>query len=56
MALSLFASHVCREKAMEGDCPVCSERLFDSSQPIKELPCGHLMHRCAVCKVRSVVY
>eukprot|EP00798_Chlamydomonas_sp_ICE-L_P000659 gene659-2094_t len=44
MSLSLFSSHTCREKAMEGNCPVCSEYLFDSSHPIKELPCGHFMH------------
>lgn len=35
MSLSLFNSHACREKALEGDCPVCSEYLFDSAQPIK---------------------
>jgi zinc finger-like protein len=29
---------------MESNCPVCHEYLFDSSQPIKELPCGHFMH------------
>ena len=23
---------------------MCSECLFDSLQPVKELPCGHLMH------------
>jgi zinc finger-like protein len=44
MSLSLFNSHTCRERAMEGNCPVCHEYLFDSSTPIKELPCGHFMH------------
>ncbi|GAX84312.1 hypothetical protein CEUSTIGMA_g11734.t1 [Chlamydomonas eustigma] len=44
MSLSLFKAHVCRSKAMEADCPVCSECLFDSVHPVKELPCGHLMH------------
>ncbi|KAG2445115.1 hypothetical protein HYH02_008982 [Chlamydomonas schloesseri] len=44
MSLSLFSSHKCREKCIEGNCPVCHESLFDSSQPIKELPCGHFMH------------
>ncbi|KXZ51428.1 hypothetical protein GPECTOR_12g390 [Gonium pectorale] len=44
MSLSLFSSHKCREKCIEGNCPVCHEALFDSSQPIKELPCGHFMH------------
>ncbi|GIL78726.1 hypothetical protein Vretimale_373 [Volvox reticuliferus] len=44
MSLTLFSSHKCREKCIEGNCPVCHEALFDSSQPIKELPCGHFMH------------
>lgn len=44
MSLSLFNSHTCRERAMEGNCPVCHEYLFDSSTPIKELPCGHFLH------------
>eukprot|EP00955_Chlamydomonas_euryale_P029253 308349-Chlamydomonas_euryale.AAC.2 len=35
MSLSVFNTHTCREKALEGDCPVCSEYLFDSAQPIK---------------------
>uniref|UniRef100_A0A7S3R8J5 Uncharacterized protein n=2 Tax=Dunaliella tertiolecta TaxID=3047 RepID=A0A7S3R8J5_DUNTE len=47
MSLSLFKVHNCREKAMESNCPVCSEFLFDSADSIKELPCGHFMHtRC----------
>ncbi|KAL6750442.1 zinc-ribbon-domain-containing protein [Haematococcus lacustris] len=44
MSLSMFKKHVCRERAMESNCPVCSEYLFDSADPIKELPCGHLLH------------
>jgi hypothetical protein len=35
MSLSLFKSHRCREKAMESNCPVCSEFLFDSADSIK---------------------
>ncbi len=35
MSLSLFSTHKCREKCIEGNCPVCHEALFDSSQPIK---------------------
>ncbi|GBF95645.1 hypothetical protein Rsub_08627 [Raphidocelis subcapitata] len=44
MSLSLFNQHTCRERAMEGNCPVCHEYLFDSHAPIKELPCGHFLH------------
>lgn len=36
--------HVCVEKAMESDCPVCFQYLFTSTSPVKYLVCGHLMH------------
>jgi zinc finger-like protein len=44
MSLSVAESHTCRERAMEGDCPVCGDALFDSAAPVKELPCAHLLH------------
>jgi zinc finger protein-like protein len=44
MSLALFNRHTCRERAMEADCPICAEGLFSSALPVKELPCGHLMH------------
>jgi len=44
MSLSVAATHSCRERAMEGDCPVCGDALFDSAAPVKELPCSHLLH------------
>lgn len=39
-----LASHVCREKCFEDYCPICHEYIFTSTNPIKGLPCGHLMH------------
>jgi zinc finger-like protein len=36
--------HACSDNALSGTCPVCSERLFESSTPVKALPCGHFMH------------
>jgi zinc finger protein-like protein len=44
MSLSVAETHRCRERAMEGDCPVCGDALFDSAAPVKELPCAHLLH------------
>lgn len=41
MHLAEFATHKCRDLST---CPVCTEYLFDSSQPYRELPCGHFMH------------
>ncbi|KAF2607936.1 hypothetical protein F2Q68_00046453 [Brassica cretica] len=43
MARSL-KEHVCREKCLEDNCPICHEYIFTSSSPVKALPCGHLMH------------
>lgn len=43
--MSRFLSvHICREKCLEDNCPICNEYLFTSSSPVKALPCGHLMH------------
>ncbi|CAA0826796.1 zinc ion binding [Striga hermonthica] len=36
--------HVCREKCLEDNCPICHEYIFTSNSPVKALPCGHLMH------------
>ncbi|KAK4437122.1 Zinc finger protein BRUTUS-like [Sesamum alatum] len=43
MARSLLV-HVCREKCLEDNCPICHEYIFTSNSPVKALPCGHLMH------------
>ncbi|CAA7043287.1 unnamed protein product [Microthlaspi erraticum] len=39
-----LVEHVCREKCLEDNCPICHEYIFTSSSPVKALPCGHLMH------------
>lgn len=44
MSLELFRKHACKEQSLKADCPVCSDSLFESAAPIKELPCGHFMH------------
>ncbi|KAF5734721.1 hypothetical protein HS088_TW15G00213 [Tripterygium wilfordii] len=36
--------HICIEKCLEDNCPICHEYIFTSSSPVKALPCGHLMH------------
>ncbi|KAL4584008.1 hypothetical protein LXL04_008597 [Taraxacum kok-saghyz] len=38
--------HVCREKCLEDNCPICHEYIFTSTNPVKSLPCGHIMHSC----------
>jgi zinc finger-like protein len=36
--------HECSERGMDSECPVCKEFLAESETPVKELPCGHIMH------------
>ncbi|KAJ0755039.1 putative transcription factor C2H2 family [Helianthus annuus] len=36
--------HTCREKCLEDNCPICHEYIFTSKNPVKALPCGHVMH------------
>ncbi|CAN6901227.1 unnamed protein product, partial [Brassica oleracea] len=39
-----LVEHVCREKCLEDNCPICHEYIFTSNSPAKALPCGHVMH------------
>jgi iron-sulfur cluster repair protein YtfE (RIC family) len=62
MSTANAKKHRCVEHSLESDCPVCGEYLFTSTNPIKFLRCGHLMHatcyrryaatdyRCPLCK------
>lgn len=36
--------HLCREKGLETNCPICCDFLFTSSASVRALPCGHFMH------------
>lgn len=44
MSLSLKDSHPCTERALESNCPVCSEWMQESTTPCVRLPCKHFMH------------
>ncbi|KAG5556822.1 hypothetical protein RHGRI_007168 [Rhododendron griersonianum] len=37
-------SHICVERAMHHNCPVCFEYLFDTTKDMSVLPCGHTIH------------
>ncbi|CAI9281352.1 unnamed protein product [Lactuca saligna] len=39
-----LSKHICREKCLEVDCPICHEYIFTSSTPLRALSCGHIMH------------
>ncbi|TVU35296.1 hypothetical protein EJB05_17180 [Eragrostis curvula] len=36
--------HACVEGAMHHDCPICFEYLFESTNDVSVLPCGHTIH------------
>ena len=44
LSIELEATHKCREKALEDQCPICMEDMFTSTNSVKALPCGHYMH------------
>ncbi|KAJ1285147.1 hypothetical protein BS78_03G257900 [Paspalum vaginatum] len=41
---ALRNSHACVEGALHHDCPICFEYLFDSTNDVSVLPCGHTIH------------
>lgn len=52
-AANLRGNHVCVERAMHQNCPVCFEFLFESVDPTTVLRCGHTIHSQCL-RVRSV--
>jgi hypothetical protein len=36
--------HHCIPQKLQGDCPICHESLFESTEPLRGLKCGHVMH------------
>ena len=41
---TMLREHVCVERSLESDCPICHEFMFDSTTPVMFVPCGHCMH------------
>ncbi|WVZ69042.1 hypothetical protein U9M48_017894 [Paspalum notatum var. saurae] len=41
---ALRNSHACVEGALHHDCPICFEYLFESTNDVSVLPCGHTIH------------
>ena len=61
IAITMEASHKCREGAMDCDCPICGEYMFTSHKKVVAMKCGHMIHdacraeyiktsyRCPIC-------
>ena len=58
MSLDLHGNHTCREKSLEGTCPVCSDFLFDSNLTVKVcvvgVGVGVMIHVCC-CRPRACI-
>lgn len=37
-------NHRCIPQKLQGSCPICYDTLFNSTEPLKGLRCGHVMH------------
>merc|ERR1719362_128399 len=44
VAILEYNSHVCIPQRLEGNCPICHETLFESTEPLRGMSCGHVMH------------
>ncbi|XP_022935787.1 probable E3 ubiquitin-protein ligase RZFP34 [Cucurbita moschata] len=52
-SIILKNSHPCVEGAMHHDCPVCFEFLFDSTNDVTVMPCGHTIHHNCLKEMRD---
>jgi len=37
-------NHHCIPQRLQGNCPICHESMFESTEPLRGLKCGHVMH------------
>jgi zinc finger-like protein len=44
ISLPEYTDHHCIPQKLQGDCPICHESLFQSTEPLRGLRCGHVMH------------
>ncbi len=42
--ISEYDTHVCISQRLQGSCPICKESMFESTEPLRGMPCGHVMH------------
>jgi len=50
-------NHVCITQRLQGNCPICHESMFESTEPLRGLKCGHVMHlSCFNLYMRSQTY
>lgn len=44
IGVSEYDTHVCIPQRLQGNCPICHESMFESTEPLRGIQCGHVMH------------
>lgn len=44
IGIDKYDNHVCIPQTLQGNCPICHEAMFDSTEPLRGMECGHVMH------------
>ncbi|KAL7575860.1 hypothetical protein ACA910_003176 [Epithemia clementina (nom. ined.)] len=48
--------HQCIPQKLQGSCPICHDMLFQSTEPLRGLKCGHVMHMTCFTQYRRTSY
>ncbi len=54
--VSLKGDHHCIPQRLQGNCPICHESMFQSTEPLRGLKCGHVMHLSCFKNMRGHSY
>jgi zinc finger-like protein len=54
--VSLTDDHHCLPQRLQGNCPICHESMFESTEPLRGLQCGHVMHLACFTNMRAHSY
>jgi len=44
VSIDQYEDHTCIPQRLQGNCPICQVELFDSTEPLRGMRCGHVMH------------
>lgn len=44
ISIDEYDTHVCISQRLQGNCPICHESMFESTEPLRGMKCGHVMH------------
>jgi len=44
ISIDEYAQHVCIPQRLQANCPICHDSMFQSTEPLRGMKCGHVMH------------